>query len=145
LRQDRAARATDFADRERSFPARVTVPARARDFAKGTHTMTFDAYDHSLSLLRTLRPLLEKLGAIDPKLADQLRRAAQSTTLNIAEANRRSGRDRRNRFRISLGSADEVAAALDVAMALGYLDELATAPALELVDRVRAMTYRLCH
>src|SRR5450432_3220913 len=98
--------------------------------------MTFDAYDRSLLLLRTLRPLLEKLGAIDPKLADQLRRAAQSTTLNIAEASRRSGRDRRNRFRISLGSADEVAdtrspsrpgpVALDVAMALGYLDELAT-------------------
>ena len=107
--------------------------------------MTFDAYDRSLSLLRTLRPLLERLGATDPKLADQLRRAAQSTTLNIAEGNRRSGRDRRNRFRISLGSADEVAAALDVAMALGYLDELAIAPALELVDRVRAMTYRLSH
>ena len=107
--------------------------------------MTFDAYDRSLSLLRTLRPLLEKLDAIDPKLADQMRRAAQSTTLNIAEGNRRGGRDRRNRFRISLGSAAEVAACLDVAQALGYLDSLATVPALELVDRVRAMTYRLSH
>ena len=107
--------------------------------------MTFDAYDRSLSLLRTLRPLLEKLESIDPKLADQLRRAAQSTTLNIAEGNRRSGRDRRNRFRISLGSAAEVAACLDVANALGYVDELTVAPAVELVDRVRAMTYRLSH
>ena len=107
--------------------------------------MTFDAYDRSLSLLRTLRPLLEKLEAIDPKLADQLRRAAQSTTLNIAEGNRRGGRGRRNRFRISLGSAAEVAACLDVANALGYVDELTVAPAVELVDRVRAMTYRLSH
>ena len=107
--------------------------------------MTFDAYDRSLSLLRTLVPLLERLVAIDPKLADQLRRAAQSVTLNIQEASRRSGKDRRYRFRISLGSAAEVAACLDVAAALRYVDEPALAPALELVDRVRAMTYRLSH
>ncbi len=74
-----------------------------------------------------------------------MRRAAQSTTLNIAEANRRRGKDRRNRFTISLGSADEVGAALAAATALGYLDPVATAPALELVDRIRAMTYRLSH
>ena len=107
--------------------------------------MTFDAYDRSLSLLRTLAPLLVRLDAIDPRLADQMRRAAQSTTLNIAEGNRRRGKDRRNRFTCSLGSADEVAAALDVATALGYLEPDAVAPALELVDRVRAMTYRLSH
>ena len=105
--------------------------------------MPFDAYDRSVDLLRTLAPLLQSLGATDGSLADQLRRAAQSVTLNIAEANRRTLRDRRNRFRIALGSAAEVAACLDVALALGYLDDAAVAGALELVDRVRAMTYRL--
>ena len=105
--------------------------------------MSFDAYDRSVDLLRTLAPLLSSLVATDATLADQLRRAAQSVTLNIAEANRRTNRDRRNRFRIALGSAAEVAACLDVALAFGYLDDSAVAAALELVDRVRAMTYRL--
>ena len=87
--------------------------------------------------------LLASLVATDAKLADQLRRAAQSVTLNIAEANRRTHRDRRNRFRIALGSAAKVAACLDVALALGYVDDSALAVVLELVDRVRAMTFRL--
>jgi len=105
--------------------------------------VTFDAYDRSLSLLRSLVPLLDRLSGSDPKLADQLRRAAQSVVLNIAEANRRGGRDRRNRFRIALGSAAEVASCIDVAVALAYVGELDHAESLALVDRVRAMTYRL--
>ncbi len=104
--------------------------------------MAFDVYDCSLSLLRNLVPLLERLTTLDAKLADQLRRAAQSVALNIAEANRRIGRDRCNRFRIALGSAAEVASCVDIAVALGYgIGDHADADAL--VDRVRAMTYRL--
>ena len=107
--------------------------------------MAFDAYDRSLSLLRTLAPLLARLGGFDPSLADQLRRAAQSIVLNISEANRRTGKDRRNRFRISLGSAAEVAACLDVALALAYVDAVDVATAHDLVDRIRAMTWRLAN
>jgi four helix bundle protein len=105
--------------------------------------MSLDAYHRSIELLRTLAPVITSFASIDGPLADQLRRAAQSVPLNIAEADRRTLRDRRNRFRIALGSAAEVAACLDVAVALGYVDEARVAPALELVDRVRAMTYRL--
>jgi four helix bundle protein len=105
--------------------------------------MAFDTYDRSLALLRALAPLLDRITAADPKLADQLRRAATSTALNIAEANRRAGRDRRNRFRIALGSAAEVGAALDAAVILRYVGEADHAAAAELADRVRAMTYRL--
>jgi four helix bundle protein len=105
--------------------------------------MSLDAYNRSIDLLRTLAPVITSLASIDTSLADQLRRAAQSVPLNIAEADRRTLRDRRNRFRIALGSAAEVAACLDVALALGYIDEARVAPALELIDRVRAMTFRL--
>ena len=105
--------------------------------------MAFDAYDRALDLLRTLSPLFDSLTACDASLADQLKRAASSTLLNIAEANRRTLRDRRNRFRIALGSAAEVAACLDVALALGYAVDTRVADALALVDRVRAMTYQL--
>ena len=107
--------------------------------------MTFDAYDRSLSLIRSLVPLLERLVALDAKLADQLRRAAQSIALNVAEANQRVGKDRRNRFRIALGSAAEVASCLDVAVAFRYVGERDHAEAYALVDRVRAMTYRLAN
>ncbi len=104
--------------------------------------MAFDAYDVSISLLRSLVPLFARLAAVDPKLEDQARRAATSVALNLQEASRRTGRDRRNRFRISLGSAAEVGAALDVAVAYGYIDELDAADARSLLDLVRAMTYR---
>jgi four helix bundle protein len=105
--------------------------------------MAFDAYDRSRDLLHALMPLLPSLAASDASLADQLRRAAASTLLNIAEANRRTLRDRRNRFRIALGSAAEVAACLEVAVAFGYVDAAVIAPHLALIDRIRAMTYRL--
>ena len=105
--------------------------------------MTFDAYACSLELLRSLVPLLARVASCDAELADQLRRAAQSCVLNVAEANRRALRDRRYRFRIVLGSAAEVSAALEVAGALGYVGAGEVGVALELADRVRAMTYRL--
>src|SRR5215216_945983 len=101
--------------------------------------MSFDAYDRSVDLLRTLTPLLPSLGTSDAGLADQLRRAAQSTILNIAEANRRTKRDRQNRYRIALGSAAEVSACLDVALVLGYVHHDAAdavADALALADRI---------
>ena len=66
-----------------------------------------------------------------------------SVSLNIAEASERKGKDQRNRFRISLASAAEVGAALDVAVALGYIADGDATDALALLDRVRAMTWRL--
>ncbi len=106
--------------------------------------MTFDVCDRSLSLIRSLVPLLELLAAIDPKLADQVRRAAQNVALNCQEANRRHGKDRRNRFRWCLAEAAEVTGGLEIAIAFGYLSFAQCAEALDLADRVRAMSYRLC-
>ena len=105
--------------------------------------MTFEAYDRSLQLLRSLAPLLKALATHDPDLTKQLRRAAQSVQLNIAEANGRVGKDRRHLFRIALASAAEVTACLDSAIALESLSPVQVAESLELADRVRAMTYRL--
>jgi four helix bundle protein len=107
--------------------------------------MALDAYTVSISLLRALSPLLKRLAAVDPKLEDQARRAAISVSLNLAEARPRAARDQRNRYRISLGSAAEVGAALDAALALGYIAEPDAADALALLDRIRAMTWRLSH
>ena len=105
--------------------------------------MHFDIYNRSLDLLRTLAPLAKLLDSADPELAKQMRRSARNVHLNIAEANRRVGRDRLNRFRWVLAEAAEVTAALDVAVVLEHCTPSEVADALELADRVRAIAYRL--
>ena len=105
--------------------------------------MPFHAFDVSLELIRCLRDPVRQLRAADPKLADQLRRAAASVALNLAEGRRRFGHDRRYLFSVAAGSAAEVRAALQVAAAWGDVD--ANEQALQLVDRVVAMTWRLTH
>ena len=103
----------------------------------------FHVYGAALGLVSALRPVLDGLMKADRSLADQLRRAASSVVLNIAEGNRRAGRDRLQFFRIAAGSAAEVRAALDVARAWGMVGAAPEAEA-EL-DRVLAMLWRLTH
>jgi four helix bundle protein len=105
--------------------------------------MSFVALDLSLELVRTLAPLCARLARHDPKLVDQLRRAASSVSLNIAEGGGRVGRVRRNHMRMAYGSAAEVAAALQVAVAWGYVGGADIAGALAQVDRIRRLTWGL--
>ena len=103
----------------------------------------FHVYGAALGLVSALRPVLGQLKKEDRALSDQLRRAASSVALNIAEGNRRAGQDRLQFFRIAAGSAAEVRAALEVARAWGMLG---AAPAAESeLDRVLAMLWRLTH
>ena len=99
----------------------------------------FFAYDVSISLVRAVRPPLEVLTRRDPSLADQLRRAVASVPLNVAEGNRRSGKDRGHLFRVALGSAGEVQACLEVAEAFGYLAPDGIALALQTEDRAQRL------
>lgn len=93
--------------------------------------------------VRQLRPLLERIQRRDRNLADQLRRAATSVVLNIAEAAHNHAGNRRSRLESARGSANEARAALSVACAWGYVGEADAAPVDALYDRVLAMTYRL--
>ena len=106
-------------------------------------TNRFEAYDLSLTLVRSLREPLRRLRSQDGDLARQLRRAAASVPLNLSEGSRRLGKDRTHHFRIAAGSADEIRACLQVSEALGYL--AVPEQLLELLDRLLAMTYRLSH
>ncbi len=87
--------------------------------------------------------MLERLKRDDRALADQLRRAASSVALNLAEGNRRTGQDRVQFFRIAAGSAAEVRAALEVGRAWGSV--AGSEPAEVELDRVLAMLWRLTH
>jgi four helix bundle protein len=70
------------------------------------------------------------------------RELASSVALNIAEGSGSHGGTRTMRYRTALGSARETGACLDVAMALGYLDQL-DAELLSKLDQVRAMLAKL--
>ena len=76
-------------------------------------------------------------------LVDQARRAATSAALNVAEGAGRQERARANHYRIAYGSAREAAVALELLSAAGAIPP--PNEALQLLDRVRALTWRLTH
>ena len=94
-------------------------------------------YEYSLELVRELRGVVVQLEQRDRNLADQLRRAATSVVLNIAEGDGLNGKRRVNHFVIALGSAKEVNACLDLCEAWGYTE--APEAAIEWTRRIRAM------
>ena len=105
----------------------------------------FEAREIAEQFVASLRYNIETVADRDANLGSQLRRAAISTALNTSEGGRRTGRDRKSRFRIAAGECDEAMSAVRVAIALGWVDPIATAPADALADRLRAMLWRLCH
>jgi four helix bundle protein len=102
-----------------------------------------DAQFLTLDLIRALRPLCEQIARSSADLADQLRRAATSVMLNIGEGVRRTGRDKKRAYRIAAAEAQEVRAALEAAVAWGWVDDAAVAAARALADRVARVTYAL--
>ena len=105
----------------------------------------FDAYDVAVEIAREMRPIVEKLRRFDKDLADQTRSACQSIGLNVAEGDRRTGGDRNHLFKVALGSTGETQAALHQAEAWGYVREEETTKALELLDREKAMLWKLAN
>ncbi len=72
-------------------------------------------------------------------LADQLKRAAQSVVLNIAETRGNDAGNARARFSTACGSAKEVRAALNIASDWGYIETHLD----EKLDEVCAITWCL--
>jgi len=79
-------------------------------------------YTVMLEMVRQMRPRIERIERHDRDLARQMRRALTSVVLNTGEAMGSNGGTRRERYRNALGSAREVRAGFDVAVALGYLE-----------------------
>jgi four helix bundle protein len=88
-------------------------------------------------------PVLRKAPGAYRELADQATRAVTSVTLNLAEGAGRAGRDKLQHYRIAYGSALEASAALELLAALGVLPQATADAVLDLLDRTRAMTWRL--
>jgi four helix bundle protein len=105
----------------------------------------FQVLEVSLDLVRALRRPVALVRNRDRNLSQQIRRAASSVVLNIAEGRERAGADRAHHWRVAAGSAAEVRAALRVALAWGDVIDGDVAPALDLLDRVLAMLWRMTH
>src|SRR5258706_4672111 len=81
-------------------------------------------HDDMLDAVRLMRGLLGAIERRDPDLARQLRRAASSVVLNIAEGSGSFGRMRTARYRKALGSARETPACPRVPEAFGYVQTM---------------------
>ncbi|MGA7741678.1 MAG: four helix bundle protein, partial [Polyangia bacterium] len=81
----------------------------------------------------------------DPDLCRQIRRAASSVAMCLAEGSQRTGRDRFHLYRVAAGSAAEVRTALALATTWGYVAQAQAAPAYALLDRIVAILWRLTH
>ena len=102
-----------------------------------------NVYIRARGIVRELWPVVEAVKERDAKLADQMRRAAQSVVLNIAEARGNDGGNTRLRFATACGSAKEVRAALDVASDWGYIEAQMAMELDRRLDRVCAITWVL--
>ncbi len=90
--------------------------------------------------LRQVLPIVRKR---DKSLFDQLQRAMNSVVLNIAEADGNDPGTARARFASACGSAKEVRAGLQLAVAYGFVAHPRIEKADIALDEVCAMSWRL--
>ena len=98
--------------------------------------VALEAAGQSIALVRRVPTPLKSI-------ADQVIRSASSVPANLAEGQGRAGRDRSHHWRIAFASAREVDSHLRLLVHAEAIDEAMAVKALELFDRVRAMTWRL--
>jgi four helix bundle protein len=104
-----------------------------------------DVYKCAIQFLALSTRLLARVPRGHGPLTDQLRRAALSVPLNIAEAaGRTSEADVARHYAIARGSAMECAAIVDALHVLQLVEDDAHTEAIGLVARIVAMTTKLC-
>jgi four helix bundle protein len=103
----------------------------------------FIAYEVSVQLVRSLRDLVPVVEKSDRDLGDQIRRAASSVVLNLAEGQRSMKGNKQKHYALAHGSANEVKAGLQIAVAWGWVGD-AKEP-LAILDRLFAILWRLTH
>ncbi len=101
------------------------------------------AYTNGLELIRALRPVVAQLQKYSAEAAKQVEEAASSIVRNVAEGERRRGRDPVRFYAMAHGSANEVRGQLDVADAWGW--QIDAAEARRLLDREIGLLWGLTH
>ena len=106
---------------------------------------TFVALEVALETIRSLRGVVARVRRYNLKVAQQIEASASSVAANLAEGNRRVGRDRVHFFRIAAGSAEETRTHLHVALAWGWVNEREIEAPLRLLDRELGILWGLTH
>ena len=78
-------------------------------------------------------------------VVSQLTRAALSVPLNLTEGAGRTGKARKNFYRIAYGSTRESMEIVEILLKLRLVDPKQAKNCLDLLDRVGAMCWRLTH
>ncbi|MBA3392301.1 MAG: four helix bundle protein [Deltaproteobacteria bacterium] len=99
------------------------------------------AYTVAIELVKELRPIVEKIRKHDSTLAKQLVDAMNSTVQNLAEGEAHRGGNKRAKYDIAHGEANEVKGSLDLALAWGYIAD--DSPARATLRRLLAMLWGL--
>ena len=103
------------------------------------NTTMLIAYEVALDVVRELRPLVEKIRKHDSTLAKQLVDAMNSTVQNLCEGEVHRGGNKRVKFEIAHGEANEVRGSLELALAWGHISEAAAAGARTKLGRLLAL------
>jgi four helix bundle protein len=99
-------------------------------------------YGELLVMIREVVPIIGAISKHDASLADQMRRAAQSAVLNVAEGSYSRGRNAGARFQSALASMREALSCIEVAVAFGYVQP-PPHEVLDRIDKIQATLYRL--
>ena len=103
--------------------------------------MSFDTYRVALTLNVEMMRVIDLIRPHHAELANQIKRATCSIVLNVAEGAAQSGGHRAQRYETAHGSAREVRAGLEVAIAMGWIEE--SDPVWRLIDRQCALLFRV--
>jgi four helix bundle protein len=103
--------------------------------------MPFQVEELSLELIEALVPLMSRIKQKDKNLEDQLRRAASSIGLNVAEAKFSDPGNRKARLFTAAGSAGETQHALRQAVAWRIVAARDAEAAMRLVKRIVAILW----
>ncbi len=107
--------------------------------------MAMQVHEMAPSIVEALAPLMPLIQRQDRALAVQLRTAASSMVLNIAESEYSDPGNKRARLFTAAGSANESRSAIRVAVAWGYVRQERAADVLARLDRVMAILWKLTH
>lgn len=104
-----------------------------------------DVYQRAIEFLVVVARIISELPSGNASLTDQLRRAALSVPVNVAEGvGRSSAPDRRRHYAIARGSAMECAAILDACRVLQLASPDLLADGRSLLLRVVQMLSKMC-
>ena len=126
------------------FTQLCPLPRRYESMALLDHE-NLDVYHRSIEFLTLALRLIARLPRGEREIREQLKRAAMSVPLNIAEGSGKPATADRARFYgIARGSAMECAALMDVCRVAGFLPVAEAEEAKTLLTRIVAMLTRMC-